>query len=102
MRACTFPVRTGRGHGFHTLHTLEAATATEGSRDYTLVIKSLEASPTGWFTINYPEFPGLPQNLELNRQAIQGVLDDFSNFDGNFYSKGYQIFGAFASDTVTV
>ena len=83
-------------------HSLVAGAPTRSDRDYTLVLSSVETAPTGSFTFHYPQLLNNPQFLELDRQAVPGVLDASANFDGNYYSKAYQILGAFTGQTLSI
>ena len=83
-------------------HTLRGEAATRSSKEYELFLSSVEISPSGRFVFHFPELLNLPHYLELDRQAVQGVLDNGSNFDGNYYYKAYQILGAFAHETIWI
>ncbi len=84
------------------MQVFEVQVETESEKIYELVLTSFDETPTGWISVNFPRLSQIPQNLQLGRQPVQGVLDDTSEFNGNLYAKAYRIFGAFTSDTVTL
>ncbi len=83
-------------------HQLQVQVATQSDKVYDLIVTSFEADAKGWFIFHYPRLLVLPQLIQVGRQAVKGKLDQFSNFDGNYYSNIYEIIGAFPGQTVTI
>ena len=75
---------------------------TVADRTYEVVLSALEADAEGYYTFHFPALLHLPQFLALDRQPAQGVLDDESDFLGNFYSKAYEILGPVTGETIGV
>lgn len=81
---------------------LKGDVTTEAGKVYEVVLTSVGLNATGRFTFNYPPLLNVLTFLELDRQPVQGQLDDSSDFRGNFFSKAYQIIGPFAGETIGV
>jgi len=81
---------------------LKGDVTTEKGKVYEVVLTSVGVNAMGRFTFNYPLLLNVLTFLELDRQPVQGQLDDSSDFRGNFFSKAYQIIGPFSGETIGV
>lgn len=81
---------------------LEGQVPTQTAKSYEVILSSFDPNAAGWFNFHFPGLLALPQLIEVGRQAIQGVLDQNSNFDGNYYSNVYEMIGVGGGRQITL